>query len=214
MDAHDGGPRPAVFVCAFRLARERLSACKPLSLRGETARLARHGRACGGALTPLAWAGARSGGGVWGEASCSVIQTGSPDGLPLWRMVMRSPSQLPVVLCGACPHPPLRGTCIRHIPVPHPPGGFAVQLGNPAKLSPGGEGSLAYMVAVQDQPVRSIDAAPLRRSRAYGRHCRRIRRRSCPCNGTGRGSRTAGSPACAPCTRSGHAGSASGAHPA
>ena len=42
---------------------------KPLSLRGEKARLARHWRACLGAPTPLAWAGARSGG--WGEGRWS-----------------------------------------------------------------------------------------------------------------------------------------------
>jgi len=38
----------------------------------------------------------------------------------------------------SAPHPPLRGTCIRYIHVPHPPGGFALQLGIPAKLSPAG----------------------------------------------------------------------------
>jgi len=37
---------------------------------------------------------------------------------------------------------------------------------------------------------------------------------SCPCSGTNRESHTADNPACAPCTRSAHAGSASDAHPA
>ena len=36
------------------------------------------------------------------------------------------------------PHPSLRATCIRVIHDAHPSGGIAVQIGNPADLSPTG----------------------------------------------------------------------------
>ena len=58
-----------MFRCSVSLTCTKRLLLQPLSLRGEKARFARHWRACLGAPTPLAWAGARSGG--WGEGRWS-----------------------------------------------------------------------------------------------------------------------------------------------
>lgn len=56
------------------------------------------------------------------------------------------------------PHPTLRVTFIRHISVPHPSGGFAVQIGNPADLSP--EGRREKLAALGTNPGQSPLTAP------------------------------------------------------
>src|SRR5690606_14567472 len=74
------------------------------------------------------------------------IQAPPPPGEGLGRGPVRSIATSGCKWLRPYPHPALCATCIRHIPVPHPAGGFAVQNGIPAVLSPEGRRKTAHNV--------------------------------------------------------------------